>query len=228
MLNYRVSAESLRPYVPSGTELDLWNGAAYVSVVGFQFRRTKLAGIRVPFHTAFEEINLRFYVRRTEKGETRRAVSFIRELVPRRAIAVVARVAYNEPYLTRRMSHEIHHTGELTDPPRVEYAWTSGAARCALSVITDGPARPLEPGSEEEFITQHYWGYTRQRNGGTVEYEVRHPPWNVWRARSAVLSGDLSDVYPSEFLATLAGEPYSAFVADGSEVSVHTPVRIGT
>jgi hypothetical protein len=228
MLNYRVSSELLLPYVPVGTELDLWNGAAYVSVVGFHFERTRLAGIAIPFHTTFEEVNLRCYIRRTVGGEARRAVCFIRELVPRRAIATVARLVYNEPYLARPMSHEIRHSGALSDAPRVEYSWNAGASGCAVSVAAKGVGRPLEPGSEEEFITQHYWGYTRQRDGGTIEYEVRHPSWNVWHAETATLTGDLSDVYPLAFLPTLSNEPYSAFIADGSAVSVHAPTRIGT
>jgi uncharacterized protein YqjF (DUF2071 family) len=228
MLNYRVSPELLLPYVPLGTELDLWQGAAYVSVVGFYFARTRLAGLPIPFHRNFEEVNLRFYVRREVGGETRRAVSFIKEFVPRLAIATLARLAYNEPYLAVPMRHAIDHTGAATDPPRVKYEWKAKSGWCAIALDAEGGGQPLQTGSEQEFIAQHYWGYTRQRDGGTIEYEVRHPAWNVWRARSAALTGDLSDLYPSEFLSALRGEPHSAFLAHGSAVSVHTPVRLDT
>jgi len=80
--------------------------------------------------------------------------------------------------------------------------------------------------SEEEFITEHYWGYTRQRDGGTVEYRVAHPRWNVWTATDARLDGDLALVYGDEFARVLAGPPRSAFVADGSPVVVFSPTRI--
>src|SRR5688500_10577936 len=107
MLNYRVAPELLRPHVPAGTELDTWNDAVHVSVVGFLFRDTRVLGIPVPFHRRFEDVNLRFYVRREVDGEVRRAVTFLRELVPRRAIATVARLAYAEPYTALPMRHRL-------------------------------------------------------------------------------------------------------------------------
>ncbi|HET7373522.1 MAG TPA: DUF2071 domain-containing protein [Gemmatimonadaceae bacterium] len=224
MLNYRVPMQLIEPFVPHGTELDLWQGAAYVSVVGFMFHDTRLLGIPVPFHRSFEEVNLRMYVRRVAKGEVRRAVTFIRELVPRRAIAAVAHLAYNEPYRALPMSHEI-------DPPErgdgtVEYSWKAGAAWTRLRVDGIGASVPAVPGSEEEFITRHHWGYTRQRDGSTIEYEVRHPPWTVRPVRSAALEGDLAGTYGRQFASAIAGPPHSAFVADGSPVTVHIPRRL--
>ncbi len=64
MLNYEIDPVILRPFVPSGTELDSWNGKTYVSIVGFLFLKTRVRGLAIPFHQNFEEINLRFYVRR--------------------------------------------------------------------------------------------------------------------------------------------------------------------
>jgi hypothetical protein len=226
MLNYRVPTELLAPFVPEGTTLDLWNGSAYVSVVGFLFAHTRLLGASIPFHRTFEEVNLRFYVRRDVQGECRRAVTFIRELVPRAAIATVARLAYNEPYLTRRMRHQLQESYPDAAAVHVEYQWKGARGWNGIHLDASDPPEPLRPGSEEEFIAQHYWGYTRQRDRGTVEYEVRHPRWNVQRARSAALTGDLRDVYPPEFLSILAGPPDSAFLADGSPITVYKPKRL--
>src|SRR5689334_2274538 len=92
MLNYESPAGLLDPLVPAGVELDRWRGTLYVSVVGFLFRDTRVLGIPIPFHRTFEEVNLRFYVRRELDGDVRRGVVFVRELVPRRAIATVARL----------------------------------------------------------------------------------------------------------------------------------------
>src|SRR6185503_10439864 len=96
MLNYEVDPSVLHPLVPRGTELDTWHGRTYASVVGFLFLDTRVLGLAIPFHRDFEEVNLRFYVRRREAEAWRRGVVFIKEIVPRWAIATVARVAYNE------------------------------------------------------------------------------------------------------------------------------------
>ena len=137
MLNYRVDPALLHSRVPAGTVLETWQGEAYLSVVGFLFRRTRVLGFAIPWHQDFEEVNLRFYVRREmPSGEVRRGVTFIREIVPRRAIATIARLAYNEPYLALPMRH---HLGQVTDPERapghVEFGWrqrrSSGWSRCS-------------------------------------------------------------------------------------------------
>ena len=107
MLNYRVDAALLEPFVPHGTTLDDWQGTTYVSLVGFLFRDTRVLGVPIPLHRDFEEVNLRFYVRREADGEVRRGVTFIKEIVPRPAIATVARLAYNEPYVALPMRHSI-------------------------------------------------------------------------------------------------------------------------
>lgn len=225
MLNYRVPPELLNPLVPDGTTLDLWNGVAYVTVVGLLFRDTRVLGLPIPLHRTFEEVNLRFYVRREVGGEIRRAVTFIRELVPRRAIAGVARLTYNEPYHALPMRHQIRVEAARGATTFVEYEWKAASEWSGLRITPEGPGAPLVPGSEEEFITQHDWGYTKQRDGGTVEYEVRHPAWRIWSAREVGLYGNLSHVF-GKFSEHLRGEPHSAWLADGSAVSVHAPVRL--
>jgi uncharacterized protein len=219
MLNYPAPRELLLPHVPRGTELDLWEGAAYVSVVGFMFRDTRLLGLPVPLHRTFEEVNLRTYVRRVVDGTARRGVTFIRELVPRRAIAITARLSYNEPYRALPMAHRIDGDG-------VEYSWKASAAWTRLRVDRLGSAMPALPGSAAEFFTRRHWGYTRQRDGSTIEYEVRHPAWTVRAASHSVLDGDLAATYGQAFVSCLAAVPSSAFFVDGSAVTVHWPQRV--
>ena len=99
ILNYEVPPAVVLPLVPRGTELDIWQGQALVSLVGFLFTDTRVRGLAIPWHRHFEEVNLRFYVRRrVASAPDRRAVVFVRELVPRYAIAAIARFLYNEPY----------------------------------------------------------------------------------------------------------------------------------
>jgi uncharacterized protein YqjF (DUF2071 family) len=225
MLNYEVSPAVLDPLVPAGVEIDRWQGRLYVSVVGFLFRDTRVLGLPIPGHRTFEEVNLRFYVRRHVGAEVRRGVVFVRELVPRRAIAIVARMLYNEPYRALRMRHRIERAASADTTER-EFAWRANGQWTRIIATTVGPPRPLVPGSEEEFITEHYWGYTRQRDGGTIEYRVDHPRWNVWDAAGAGFEGDVAAVYGDTFGAALARPPRSAFVADGSAVTVYPPTRI--
>jgi uncharacterized protein YqjF (DUF2071 family) len=218
MLNYEADPVNLQEYLPSGTELDSFHGKTYVSLVGFRFCHTKLFGnIPIPFHTEFEEINLRFYVRRRESDEIRRGVVFIAEIVPKHAIALTARWIYGENYVRHPMAHSV-----LANESKIEaeYSWRSGNEWCKLQAHANGtPSLPAE-GSLEQFITEHYWGYSRQPDGGTVEYHVSHVPWKVWTATHAQFSGNTRDLYGDELSELLTKPPASAFIADGSPVKV--------
>lgn len=228
MLNYAVDPGLLRSYVPPGTELDAWNGTTYLSIVGFLFQRTRVWGIPVPLHRNFEEVNLRFYVRRRAAEGWRRGVVFIKEIVPRRAITGVARLCYNEPYQTMPMRHHLElEKGTLRPASSVQYAWQHQGHWNSLRAVVEGPRRPLVEGSEAEFITEHYWGYTARRNGGCTEYHVEHKPWGVWQAREAGLDCDVAAVYGTRFVKPLQSPPASAFIAEGSPVLVRTPVALG-
>ncbi len=224
LLNYTVPASLLEPLVPKGTELHLLRGDAYVSVVGFMFANTRVRGIAIPFHRTFEEVNLRFYVKRSVDGKDRHAVTFIRELVPRVAIAMAARLVYNEPYLRVAMSHRLELNS--SDRRRAQYQWTLNGIPGA--VIGDGLGRTETPpaDSDEAFMTQRHWGYTRQRDGSTVEYHVAHPVWRVGRMERGTVHGNTERAFGRKFAPILAGSPSSAIFADGSAVTVHDPVRL--
>jgi len=224
MLNFRIDPESLGAHVPAGTELDRWGGHAYVSLVGFRFLNTRILRMPVPFHRRFEEVNLRFYVRRDFGSEVRRGVTFIKETVPLRAVTAAARLTFNEPYETRSMRHRIVASG--TAPISAEYGWQQRQGWGKLGMTAAASSDYPEPGSHEEFIAIRHWGYTRQRDGSTVEYRVDHSRWRIWRATNHVLEGDLSEMYGDKFAKILGGRPASAFLADGSAVSVSPPTRL--
>lgn len=221
MLNYEVEPESLMPYLPRGTELDSWNGQFYISLVGFHFAHTRVMGLPIPGCTSFEEVNLRFYVRRHAVDGWRRGVVFIKEIVPRRLIACVAKNLFNEPYVAMPMRHTIQKTAlDRSEDGAIEYGWFHRGQWNELKAVTLGKALPLIEGSEEEFITEHYWGYTAQPNGGCKEYRVDHIPWRVWKTRTAKLLGEMAVLYGEEFARIMRLPPSSAFVADGSAVKV--------
>ena len=220
MINYEVDPAILQARVPRGTELDTWNGRCLVSLVGFQFLDTRVLGVAVPFHRNFVEVNLRFYVRRSVAGELRRGVVFVKELVPRRALAWVANVVYNESYVALPMSST--DTGE-----RVTYSWQHRGRAHTMGLSITGDSYRPSADSEECFITEHYWGYVTQRDGSTVEYRVEHPPWRVWRGREPSFECDVASLYGAEFAAGLQGAPASCFLADGSEIVVRKGVNLG-
>ncbi|MFD2793685.1 YqjF family protein [Promicromonospora vindobonensis] len=227
MLSYEVDPAVLRPLVPRGVELDTWSGRHVVSVVGFQFLDTRLLGVPVPFHRDFDEINLRFYVRRRADDGWRRGVVFVKEIVPRWALATVARAVYGEKYVARPMRHRIDLRDDRETPDGVvEYSWRDAGDWYHVRATTEGSARLPEEGSQEEFITEHYWGYAAQRDGGSVEYRVEHPGWHVWQAGDPALECDVEQVYGRQFVESLAAEPVSAFIADGSPVTVRRGTRL--
>lgn len=227
MLNYACPAELLLPHLPKGVELDPWEGELLISLVGFMFLDTKVMGFAIPGHRDFEEVNLRFYVRsKSEEGETRRGVVFIRELVPKPLIAWTARTLYEEPYRSAAMGHKIDLSPETGGS--VEYFWTFHENSYRLSGRAEGPSSELQEGSEEEFITEHYWGYTKRSKGFTSEYHVAHPRWRVWRCCAASITGDLSALYGSKFAEVMARGPRSALLAVGSESAVYPGRRLSS
>lgn len=225
MAHFEIDPAALAGLVPRGTELDRWDGGALVSLVGFLFRGTRVLGLPLPFHQDFEEMNLRFYVRRRGPEGWRRGVVFVRELVPRRAIAWTARRLYNENYSAVPMGHR-HEPVDAKGTRTVSYWWRLAGQRGSLTVHARGEPAALTEGTEEHFLAEHYWGYVRQRDGGTIEYRVDHPPWRIWAADRAELCSDAKSLYGERFAEPLSGPPRSAFLAEGSPVSVYRGERL--
>jgi len=259
MLNYVVDSRLITPLVPAETEIDFENGETFLSIVGFLFLDTRLLGLPIPLHRDFEEVNLRFYVRRKSADTWRRGVVFIRELVPRRAIALVARTFYGENYLAVPMKHEIEHLaapasgGQLLHPSgdvvsktndrsswatqpvdatgcpsdakrvddnlKVEYSWRRDRKWESLKMNATGEPQVIPAGSHAAFITEHYWGYTALRNGCS-EYRVEHPRWKIWKATGFEFNAEVATLYGAQFVEVLDQPPRSAFIADGSPITV--------
>jgi len=177
MINFEADPAVLQPLVPSNTELDTWNGTHYVSLVGFLFQNTRVKGLSLPFHRDFEEVNLRFYVRYKEAGIWKRGVVFVKEIVPKRMITFVANTVYKEKYATHPMRHEWTNTPD--NMLSVSYEWKVRQEWNYLKAIADKEPLPILPGSEAEFITDHYWGYTQMAAQRTGEYQVTHPQWRI-------------------------------------------------
>jgi len=219
MVNYEVDPSLLRDRVPAETIIDLHEGRCFVSLVGFMFLNTRVLGIPVPFHVNFEEVNLRFYVTRETEDEVRRGVCFIKELVPRSAIAWVARTLYGEPYETWNMSNS-------RSTQAVKYEWHRGDCANSITLNLGENFGVPGPGSQGEFIIEHYWGYTRRGPQRTDEYKVEHPKWELRDVRSSEIDVDFGTVYGPEFSSLSYTEPYSVLFAEGSGIAVYAGSRL--
>lgn len=217
MANFVVDPQVLLPFVPAGTELDTWKERCYVSLVGFRFVNTRLLGIKVPFHINFSEVNLRFYVKRFEEGEWKRGVVFVKEIVPKPALSFVANTVYKENYETLRM----RYLWEETESHRsVRYEWKKGKKWNRFEVRSELDSVEIHSGSEEEFITEHYWGYASVNENKTNEYEVTHPKWEVYPVQSYEIDVDFGKVYGQHFQFLNRQQPCSVFIAEGSQITV--------
>jgi uncharacterized protein YqjF (DUF2071 family) len=222
MANYSVDPKILEKYLPYKTEIDIWDTTCYVSLVGFMFLNTALMGFRIPFHTNFEEVNLRFYVRFKDSDGWKRGVVFIKEIVPKQALTFVANTIYRENYETMKMNHSWIKSG---DSLTVEYQWKKDAWN-SFRVKAGLDPFEMQDGGEEEFITEHFWGYTSLGSGKTSEYGVEHPRWKIYNVREHSINVDFGNVYGQDFKFLSNEKPKSVFLAEGSEIVVKAGRRI--
>ncbi|HWB28702.1 MAG TPA: DUF2071 domain-containing protein [Chitinophagaceae bacterium] len=218
MLNYVADPGVLIKYLPAGTEIDTWNNTCYISLVGFMFLNTRVKGLRVPMFTNFEEFNLRFYVRFKDDGIWKRGVVFVKEIVPKRLVSTIANTVYGEHYACCPMKNSLVRD---EDTLAVKYEWRYKNEWNFIDVKAGGTAKPLPENSEAEFITEHFWGYTRLKDNITSEYKVEHPRWNIHPVYSYGIRCNTRDLYGDDFHVFLQEEPVSVFMAEGSAVKVY-------
>lgn len=218
VINYKIDPALLNPYLPRGSELDLYEGQAFVSLIAFNFRKCRLFGFIPCWPQNFEEINLRFYVKRKIGNETRRAVVFIKEIVPSTLVALIARAFYNEPYESMRcgQKNEDLKDGTFTK----SYFWENSSTRYFVETNISDNSKDLLPGSFEEFILEHYWGYTAMPDASTSEYQVTHKRWEFNPTCNINIAPAIASLYGETFAETLSANPYSAFFVPGSPVQI--------
>ncbi|MBC7904213.1 MAG: DUF2071 domain-containing protein [Gemmatimonadaceae bacterium] len=217
MANYEVSPDILEPYLPHGVEIDFHNGKTYVSLVGFMFRNTRIFNIAIPFLGTFEEINLRFYVKRTEGENIKRGVVFINESVPFKVVAWIANKLYKENYIALPTKNFYGHANGIQT---IKYEWKINNAWNHIAVDANAKTEAMQPGSMEEFIFEHYYGYTKISENVSSEYKVDHPRWLINKVRDYVVDCDFNGMYGERFAFLKGEKPDSVFLAEGSPVTV--------
>lgn len=211
LVNYKVSPELLLPYVPKGTQLDAFYGDYYISLVAFIFYNTRVLGLPIPFHINFEEVNLRFYVR-PDYDKTKRGVVFLKELVPKKAISLIANTFFKEHYFESKMKHDFLEN-------RYSYFWQSKLNWNKISVTINNDFKLPAGASLDEFITEHYWGYTKYGEI-TSEYKVWHPQWETCAVSSYEIEVDFAKEYGEEFSFLSKTKPENVCFTKGSEIKV--------
>ncbi|WP_430411960.1 YqjF family protein [Kordia sp.] len=216
-INYTIDPELLEEYVPKGTVLDSFNGKCFVSVIGFMFKNTKVLGCKMPGLHTFEEVNLRFYVKRKDGAIWKRGAVFIQEIVPKRLLSFVANTVYHEHYITRPMSHQWNITPKTID---ISYSWKHQQTIQSIAVkAANNPVAFIED-SEIEFISEHYFGYTKYSNSKTFEYEVTHPKWLYYKVHEYNANIDFELNYGKKFAHLTHQKPDSVFLMEGSAITV--------
>lgn len=223
LANYEIDPKLLLPFLPYKTELDTWNDTHYVSLVGFMFKNTRMLGVKIPFHVNFEEVNLRFYVKYKEGKEWRRGVVFIKEIVPKYALTFVANTLYREHYQTLSMKHKWEQTDNSL---LTAYEWKLKNRWHFFQVESEKTALDIAEGSEAEFITEHYWGYTKIKDQLAYEYEVTHPRWQCYPVKDYQVEVDFGAVYGPSFSVLNGLAPKSVMLAEGSAITVENKRRL--
>lgn len=224
LFTYPVPPAVLEKRLPPGLELDTREGQAFVSLVAFDFLDTRVLGVGWPGYRNFAELNLRFYVRRRRspaesaaQTPPERGVVFVREFVPRRLVARMARSIYNEPYLAAPLVSSVR---DEPDKITVEHRLTFAGRTHTMSMTGSKPAfRPGETGVEH-FFKEHHWGYGTGRNGRLLRYRVEHPVWDVYPVQSWSVDLDWAAVYGPEWAFLAGAQPYSTVLAAGSAIQV--------
>ena len=225
MFNYEVDIAVLQPHLPPYTEIDLFNGKAIISVVGFLFNSTKVMGIKWPGFINFEEVNLRYYIKYFDGKKWRRGVGFISEIVPQFLVAGMANLFYNEHYSTAKMNHTISFENNVL---QATYRWKKKNQDWnSMWLKADTVLQDMHPGSEEEFIFEHYYGYNKLNSKTSIEYSLEHPRWQVYPVKDYKLNCDVEKIYGAAFVPFIENvQPVSVFLAKGSDVQVKMPKKL--
>jgi uncharacterized protein YqjF (DUF2071 family) len=217
MANYEIAPEILEPFLPKGVTLDLFNGKAYISLVGFMFKKTKLFNIPIPYLGTFEEINLRFYVVRKEGNKIKRGVVFINETIPYPIVAWMANKLYKEHYTVVPTKHEISNNDNIK---KVNFAWLLNKKWNSIYVEASKKSEIMQNETLEQFIYEHYYGYTKIDENKTEEYKLKHPSWKTNDVINHTIECDFEGMYGEAFAVLNATKPAAVFIAEGSSVKI--------
>ena len=183
-IHFEVEVSALRAAVPSGLELDLWQGKAWVGVVPFYMSQVGPPALnQLPWTSRFEELNVRTYVTQGGRGGV-----FFFSLDAANWLAVLtARARFHLPYFWARMLLE--HDGSAI---RYRSRRRLGPpARFEASYGPSGAPYRSEPGSLEHWLTERYCLYTTDGAGRVYRGEIHHLPWPLQAAEADITINEM-------------------------------------
>jgi uncharacterized protein YqjF (DUF2071 family) len=219
-VTWRVPPALLAPHVPRGVTLDVQEGHAFASLVAFDFLDTRVLGVPWPGFRNFPELNLRFYVKQGEE----RGVVFLREFVPQRLVAAMARATYNEPYRAAPMHSRFEAQGDAVHW-MLGISW--GGREHSVAVRAREPRTVPTADSVTHYFKEHQWGFGRGHLGTTHVYQVVHPVWATWPVEEVTLDVDYARLYGRAWAFLADAEPVSTSFSVGSPVAVHPRRGVG-
>ena len=217
MVNYEIDPAILMPFLPAGVELDLFRGKAYISLVGFMFKKTKLFNIPIPKLGTFEEINLRFYVIQKQDGVTKCGVVFINETIPYKIVAWMANKLYKEHYTVVPTKHVISKDSQNQ---KTQFEWQLDKKWNSIYIESSLSSNKMQPDSLEKFIYEHYYGYTKTSDKRTEQYRIHHPSWEIHDVVNYKIDCDFKAMYGDSFSVLSEAKPDAVFIAKGSSVAI--------
>ena len=119
-------------------------------------------------------------MKRLNGTELKRGVVFISEVVPHKIVSFLANKLYKEHYSTAKMASSILVENEIK---QIKYTWQSQSQMYSIDTSFFDKQDDIEPNSLEEFIYEHYYGFTKVSARETWEYKVNHPRWQTGNSR---------------------------------------------
>ena len=225
-VNFQIDPKVLAPRIPKGLELDFYKGETYVSLVAMMLRDVRVWGIPIHIATGFEELNMRFYVRRKDGDGYQRGACFIKDYVSSGAAAWILGSLFKADFHKIKMKHD--NTGFADDGesvPSVDYRWKVGDHWNRLRIKARSKVQKTGSDTKVGFILNHNNEYS-SRKGKTLEYRATHPTWTVWDAAQANFTCDVKTLFGQEFEKPLSKRPASVFVASGSDFTIYKPTTL--
>ncbi|HKE19548.1 MAG TPA: DUF2071 domain-containing protein [Kofleriaceae bacterium] len=228
-MTFAIDPRALRGLVPVGTEIDTFDdGRAPLSMVALRFDDSRVLGLPIPFARSYDQVALRFYVRRWLGGDRwRRGTVPVIEFVPVSALVSAGHVLYGEAYERRPVTSRVRPPDPGTNRGgRAVYRWRTDRSIHRLAVDFSGELHLPAPDSREAFLVERYWGYLARHADLTSEVRVDHPPWRIWSAAEGHLTAEVPQLFGDRFARALASPPVSVVVAEGSRLELHRPITL--
>jgi uncharacterized protein YqjF (DUF2071 family) len=192
--HYAIEPRVMRTLVPEALTLDLYDGAAWISIVPFWIRNLRPPGLpSLPVISHFPELNVRTYVTYQDKnGKTKPGVYFFSLDAGNLSAVWGARIFFRLPYWHAVMKidgkDEIIYRSKRVHGPKADKGMPEFRGRYWAT----GLPRRATPGSLAEFLSERYCLYAWNRKK-LYRSEIHHLPWPLQMAATEIEVNTMSE-----------------------------------